>query len=188
MARDKRLLTGPEAQMWARAMADVVPLPGRVLPDPALLPPPTVRPRDQARPVMPRPREHAPMPRAPHPVQAGHVHLHGVDGALADRLRRGLLPIEGRIDLHGRTVDVAWRDLDRFLVHAHEAGHRCVIIITGKGLRGADPSRTGQIRAALPQWLAQPHLKGKIIAWSPAQAHHGGDGAFYVLLKRRRTR
>jgi len=114
-----------------------------------------------------------------------------LDGAKAKRLKKGLLPIEGRIDLHGMTQAHAHHVLNNFIAHAQSEGKRCVLVITGKG--GAevqDPDniyvtkRTGVLRHAVPQWLAQGDNARRVLAWNPARPNHGGDGALYVVLKR----
>ena len=119
--------------------------------------------------------------------------LTGMDGARARRLQRGALPIDARLDLHGLTQDKAYRVLTRFLARAQVMDNRVILVITGKG--GApkpDPdnmfrdTRTGVLRNAVPQWLAEPDNAGRVTAWHPAHPKHGGDGALYVVLRRLR--
>lgn len=108
------------------------------------------------------------------------------------RLRRGALAIDGTLDLHGMTRAEAHQALDTFIAHAVDGGRRCLLVITGKGTRsGADDfgrPRGGVLRAAVPRWLNAPSARPHILAMVPAQPRHGGDGAFYVLIKRRRSR
>jgi DNA-nicking Smr family endonuclease len=107
----------------------------------------------------------------------------GVDRRTDDRLRRGQLVIDGRIDLHGLTQSAAHDALVRFLGDSQQAGRRCVLIITGKG---AINQGGGILRNVTPRWLAEPGLRRMIVAIHQAQPRHGGEGALYVLLKRRR--
>jgi len=117
----------------------------------------------------------------------------GLDTRTADRLRRGDRAPDSRIDLHGMTADRAHPGLDRFIGQALSRGDRCVLVITGKGsVRGgaedAPFMRTerGVLRQAAPEWLrAGPHAH-EIVGIYAAHARHGGAGAFYVYLKRRR--
>ena len=51
---------------------------------------------------------------------------------------------------------------------------------------GAEDGNGGVLRGAVPRWLNQPTLRPKLLAFCHAQPKHGGDGALYVLLKRRR--
>ncbi len=108
----------------------------------------------------------------------------GVDKRTAQRLRRGQIAIEGRLDLHGLTQAEAHRALNGFLANAQGAGKRCVIVITGKGR--SDSSEGGVLRRAVPHWLDQPPNRGRIIAVRHAQPRHGGAGALYVLLRKAR--
>ena len=88
--------------------------------------------------------------------------------------------IEARLDLHGLDQDRARTRLVGFLLQAQDQGARSVLVITGKGLEGQ-----GVLRRRTPEWLADPRLKGVVAGLSPAEHHHGGEGAFYVALKRR---
>ena len=112
----------------------------------------------------------------------------GLDRRNLERLRRGKLPVEATIDLHGDTQAVAHRRLGAFLTRSQAAGRRCVLVITGKGRlgRGRDGQEPGVIRANLPHWLNEVPNRERVLAFAQAQPADGGAGAFYVLLKRRR--
>ena len=113
-----------------------------------------------------------------------------MDRRRRDKLRRGKIEPEARLDLHGMTSERAHAALVGFLVDAHARGLRLVLVITGKGRAGADtmvPERHGILRHSLPHWLAAPPLVGRILEVTPAHARHGGSGAFYVYLRRIRT-
>lgn len=113
---------------------------------------------------------------------------HGLAGDLDRRtlirLRKGQLPVEGEIDLHGHTQEKAHRYLDQFLATSQMRGHRCVLVITGKGSRSEEPE--GVLRAAVPRWLNQPANRSRVLAFAYATPAHGGEGAIYVLLRRLR--
>ncbi len=121
----------------------------------------------------------------------------GLDKRSAQRLKRGRLAIDGRIDLHGMTLDQAHAALDAFLDRADRAGKRCILVITGKGRRaramdrdtdrdfGAAPR--GVLRDAVPRWLQVGANRHRVLAIETARPQHGGDGAFYVLMRRKRT-
>ncbi len=110
----------------------------------------------------------------------------GIDRSTANKFQKGKMPIDGRIDLHGMTQDVAHNALNAFIEESWRAGKRCVLVITGKGSRADEYGRTGLLRQRTPQWLSAPRLRNRILAINQAQIQHGGAGAFYVLLKRRR--
>jgi DNA-nicking Smr family endonuclease len=132
-----------------------------------------------------------PVPKAPAPVpsppQRPHALSHGlavgIDKRQAERFRRGKTPIEGKIDLHGRTQQQAHDDLHAFLGRAHASGKRMVLVITGKGITG---SKSGVLRENVPRWLNEPTLRGRVLAFDYAEPQHGGEGALYVLLKRKK--
>jgi len=106
-----------------------------------------------------------------------------IDRRLKQRLARGQIEIDGRIDLHGRTLNEAHAALLRFLHRAQGEGFRTVLVITGKG--GPDPDR-GVLRRQVPLWLTLPDLRAYVLAVEEAHVAHGGAGALYVRLRRGR--
>lgn len=121
-------------------------------------------------------------PAPPCPQALDHRRAPGLDKGTAGRLAKGMMAIDAVIDLHGLTQPVAHAALSRFIAGSADLGRRCVLVITGKGSREG----AGILRAEVPRWLTEPALKGLILAFTPAQPKHGGGGALYVLLKRRR--
>src|SRR5436853_2680089 len=119
----------------------------------------------------------APAPKAPP--------LMRIERRLKQRLARGQIEIDGRIDLHGRTLSEAHAALLRFLHRAQGEGARTVLVITGKG--GPDPERgRGVLRRQVPLWLTLPDLRVYVLAVEEAHVAHGGAGALYVRLRRGR--
>jgi DNA-nicking Smr family endonuclease len=106
----------------------------------------------------------------------------GLDRRQSLRLRRGQLAIEGRLDLHGLTQAEAHRALASFVARSQAAGKRVLLIVTGKGSREG----SGVLRGAVPRWLAEPALKSRVLTTARAVPRDGGDGAFYLLLRRAR--
>lgn len=100
-----------------------------------------------------------------------------------DKLRKGRLRPQGRLDLHGLTADRALHALNAFLADAQRNDKRCVLVITGKG---SMKEGGGVIRRELPAWLNAPGNRARVLGFAGAQPADGGGGAFYVLLKRRR--
>jgi len=163
-ARGDRLL-------WREAMRSVTPLRGRA----AAISPPS----GSTRPMT------AVEERASHQIQLPPLdNFSGIDRANAERLKRGLHPIEARLDLHGKTVAEAHHALAAFVHRSSEAGRRCVLVITGRGL---GPSGPGVLKSAVPRWLEEVGLRRKILAIAPAQPRDGGAGALYLLLRRHRV-
>jgi DNA-nicking Smr family endonuclease len=110
----------------------------------------------------------------------------GLDRRTAERLRRGEMPIEARLDLHGLRQGEAQDRLVRFLLESYASGRRCVLVITGKGNRFSPEQEAGILRRMLPVWLGMMPLAPIILAHAPAKARDGGSGAFYILLRRQR--
>ncbi|HYH17444.1 MAG TPA: Smr/MutS family protein [Azospirillum sp.] len=190
MTRRKRTVTADEQALWRIAMRDAVPMPGRTLAEAMTSAPPLAE-----APAEPKPPPAPPLP-PPKPSKRTYVHVapppllpgdtSAIDGRNADRLRRGKMEIDGRIDLHGMTQAQAHTALASFVHRAWHEGRRCVLVITGKGtFSGAGG---GVLRRAVPSWLGEAPLRPMVLAVQPAQPKDGGDGALYVLIKRRRDR
>jgi DNA-nicking Smr family endonuclease len=100
------------------------------------------------------------------------------------RLARGLAEVDARIDLHGMRQERAFNALVAFLRKAQARGDRFVLVVTGKG-RASEDGR-GILRESVPAWLARPDLRNLIVGWEQASRRHGGAGALYVRVRRRR--
>jgi len=115
----------------------------------------------------------------------------GIEPNLKQRLQRGRVEIDGTIDLHGMRQVEAHAALTRFIYARAARGDRTLLVITGKGLKklGDDAAviiERGVLRAMLPIWLTEPDLAPLVAGWDTAAQGHGGDGAFYVRLRRER--
>ena len=191
--RRRRVPSAAEKALWRLAMRDATPLPGRApLQEPALPaepPPEPVAPA--ALPSPPRARRAPPAPIALPKLST--TSTPGLDTRSAERLKRGQLPIESRLDLHGMTQEAARLALDHFIADAYATGRRAVLVITGKGLlaRG-DPQEPwhhatgGVLKHMTPRWLNEAPNRTRVLAFSEAQPRHGGAGALYILIRRHR--
>lgn len=126
----------------------------------------------------------------------------GLERGLADKLRRGKLRPDGRLDLHGFRQEEAHQALIGFLTRAQARDKRLVLVITGKGDayysggggdsgdddEGNDSTarQSGILRRMLPMWLDEPPLRPLIAGFQPAHRHDGGDGAFYIHIRKPR--
>lgn len=124
----------------------------------------------------------APAPMAAPPDKA-------VDPAIHKKVRRGRIQIDGTIDLHGLTQAEARAALHRFIQARFSRGDRTVLVITGKGVKTdndyiAAMTERGVLRTMLPVWLNEPSLASLVSGWSLAARGHGGEGAYYVRLRR----
>jgi DNA-nicking Smr family endonuclease len=102
----------------------------------------------------------------------------GVRTQVVRHLRRGLIPIEGELDLHGLDQTAARYHLADFLTYSRNAGRRCVRIVHGKGYRSG--ARGPVLKTAVDLWLRR---HPDVLAFTSARPIDGGTGALYVLLR-----
>jgi DNA-nicking Smr family endonuclease len=174
----RRPLSAEERRLWAAVARSIAPLPGRALPalepEPAPQPAiPTARPLVPAEPPRPQGRPALP-PLAP------------IEPKTVRALSRGTAKADSVIDLHGMTQAEAHGALMRFLRRSQGAGHRLVLVVTGKGRPedGLRPGQRGILRRMVPHWLALPEARHIVLGWDEAGPRQGGAGALYVRLRR----
>lgn len=179
-------LTEEEVRLWRTAMREVRPLSRQdatpASDDQSEELPPARHPRKATSPVA------APPPRPSRLPALKHGAAPGLDKRRAERLRRGKLAVEGRIDLHGMTQEAARRALDVFIASSYAAERRMLLVITGKGIRpnARSEEAIGVLRQAVPRWLNEAPNRERVLAFTHAQPRDGGTGALYVLLRRKR--
>lgn len=175
-----RRLSPDEHALWRRVVATVNPL------DPAHMPPVEVVASAQPRPSPPI----SPL-KPPPPAPAKVTPAIGVtlDGGWDRRLATGRIAPDSSIDLHGHTLDSAYRALDEHLGRAIARGDRVVLLVTGKPPRPESerPHARGRIRAAVGDWLAASRHAAHIAAVRGAHPRHGGAGALYIVVRRTRN-
>jgi len=113
-----------------------------------------------------------------------HGHAPGLDASAKRRMRRGKMDIDATIDLHGMTKNKAYQALVKFIETAFQLGNQNILVITGKGLK--NDGSVGVLRKSVPDWLNQPAIAPWIKGFSYAAPKHGGVGAIYVMLRRRK--
>lgn len=145
---------------------------------PAKPQPPGPGPKRRAREAGPPAQQPAPQPR--HVIPKEQPISREVDARTQMRLRRGQMEIEARIDLHGHSVQNAYFALRGFISEQFNRGARCVLVIHGKGSLNGE----GKIRREMPHWLNE--WRDMVLQHSYAKPQDGGDGASYVLLRRKR--
>jgi DNA-nicking Smr family endonuclease len=187
MAR-RRGLTPEDRLVWEQVAATTTPLRPRA--SPAAPPPPEPK-HLPPRPVVPRPlaAPRAATAPAPDPHAALERAQPQMDRRRFEKLRRGRVEPDARLDLHGLTAERAHAALTSFVLGAHARDDRLLLVITGKGRPDAAairPHRHGILHHSVPHWLAAPPLVGHVLQVAQAHQRHGGAGAFYVCLRRRR--
>ncbi|PEQ13019.1 DNA mismatch repair protein MutS [Novosphingobium sp. PC22D] len=195
-----RKLSPQEAEAWARVARTVAPI---AVPsaDRAAQPDPPKTPAQQPKAVTPPPRS-ASVParnartvaalarqarsQPPPPSATGPT---GLDSSWDRKLARGAVAPDFTLDLHGATLEAAYSRLLHGLAQARSLDARVVLVITGKPrpVDAADRgTQRGAIRAKIADWLAASGVASDIAAIRNAHRRHGGSGALYVILKRRR--
>jgi DNA-nicking Smr family endonuclease len=181
--RRSRPLTADEDELWSNVTRSVAPLPSKRRAPKPELPAEEAAPPPPPRPAPPAPASRTPAPRPLPPPPR----LAPIDRRLKQKLARGREAIDRSIDLHGLTQAEAHAALVRFLRNARAEGARLVLVITGKGARNDDfPADRGVLRRQVPHWLRSAELRDCVIGFDWAHAAHGGEGALYVRIRRKR--
>jgi DNA-nicking Smr family endonuclease len=111
--------------------------------------------------------------------------ISGVDKNTMRRLKRGQIPVQDHIDLHGLTQKEAETRVREFLVRSQGRGLQCVLIVHGRGLNS--PDSIPVLKERLPVWLNRGPARKIVKAFSSARPYDGGTGAIYVLMRRHRA-
>ncbi|MEA3040855.1 MAG: hypothetical protein QOC65_344 [Sphingomonadales bacterium] len=142
-------------------------------------------PAEAEAPVVPR--RAGPIPRPVPVAKSKPAPGTTLDGSWDRRLARGLAAPDVTVDLHGHNLATAYDLLDRRLGEAIGSGARLLLLITGKPpSAGRGPIARGAIRAAVGDWLASSRHAADIAAVRNAHPRHGGAGALYIVLRRKR--
>lgn len=180
-----RRLDAEERALWRKVTASVRPLRTRdAAPVPEELADAAAGVEGKAG-VLPSPLRLEPAPRRTKTGGAAPP-ADTLDGGWDRRLRRGMVAPERSIDLHGHTLASAHAALDAALDRAIAEDARLLLLVTGRPPRPGE--RRGAIRAAVGDWLAASRHASRIAAVRNAHPRHGGAGALYVILRRRRER
>ena len=180
--RRHRRLSDAERTLWSEVTRDIAPFrlptPGKQdsTNEPELAPPVSAKPTPlRAPPSSSAVRERNQPPLAP------------LGRRMRQRIARGSYAIGGRLDLHGLTQREAHDRLLGFLRTAQARGDILVLVITGKGAPGAEAGHErGVLKRQVPQWLRLPAFRELVVGFEPAHVAHGGEGALYVRVRRRR--
>lgn len=174
--RRRRVLSADERVLWTTVIKSVAPLHGRNETDAdGEIVGGTMQPKLSAT-------KPAPLPPS---GEGKHSALAPLSRRMKQRVARGREAIDGRLDLHGLTQSEAHATLLRFLRAASARGARLVLVITGKGAREGSAER-GILKRQVPHWLALPEFRALVVGFDDAHVTHGGEGALYVRVRRRK--
>ncbi|WP_170326110.1 Smr/MutS family protein [Ruegeria arenilitoris] len=193
----RRKLTEEEIELWRKVTKQAErlhpELPQSVHPTTLPKPKPTKAPKfrldgfEVGQNAPNKPSRHALKPSVTDNLRASPVQM---DTKAFGRMKRGKLKPEGKLDLHGMRIDTAHPALIRFVLTSQAQGKRLVLVVTGKGKDrdepGPIPTPRGVLRNNVPHWLSIPPLAQAVLQVTPAHISHGGDGAYYVYLRRTR--
>ncbi|UWQ91421.1 Smr/MutS family protein [Rhodobacteraceae bacterium M382] len=191
----RRKLTSDEINLWHRVVEQTermhpgahstpqaLPLPK---PKPTKQPLPRIENFELGRTAKSKPVKHELKPSIADSMRASALQM---DFKSFARMKRGKIKPEARIDLHGMRQAEAHPELRHFILSSQAAGKRLVLVITGKGKRRDDPGPIptpfGVLKHQVPQWLSLPPMAQAVLQVTPAHISHGGDGAYYVYLRR----
>lgn len=195
--RKKKLLSEEDRALWAKVTKTLTPLERNV---------PKASPeevsfeelfegKDKTKAEKPVHRKTATAMRpTPQPKSPAPPPLATLEHKFRRKLVRGVTLIEARIDLHGLRQEEAHTRLRGFLYDCQSRGHKVVLVITGKGgsaqtsgnWSGLHGEERGVLRRVVPHWLSMPDLRSVVVGYEQAHLSHGGAGALYVRIRRRR--
>ncbi len=96
-----------------------------------------------------------------------------------------------KIDLHGYTLNEANQVVKKFILESFDLGYNQLLIVTGKGSRSKSydnpylSKELSVLKYSIPEYIKEnKDLTSKIYKISPALQKDGGEGAFYVFLKK----
>lgn len=177
----RRHLSPDEQALWSaltRSVRPIRPVPPR---PPAPLPVRSVDVPDKTE-LMPASLRIAPNPPARTPATV-------LDSGWERQIRRGTLSPDMSIDLHGHSLSAAHARLDRAIGTALAQDVRVLLVVTGKppkNLASGGSAHRGAIRHEIGHWLETSRYSDRIASVRVAHPRHGGDGAIYLILRRKK--
>jgi len=168
-SKDGRPLKPEEKTVWKRVAKTIAPRRYEKGPKSARPLPPTDPTQEDFANMLRLPPDIAPAPRGL---------PQSLDENQDKKTRRGQVVIDAKIDLHDMTQAQAKPALMKAIIRASNRNHKCVLVVTGKGLRGE-----GVLRRNFIGWIGDPQIRPLIATYAQAHIKHGGSGAWYVFLK-----
>ncbi len=105
------------------------------------------------------------------------------------RIRSGSISPDASIDLHEHTLSAAHARLNQSIAAALARDARVLLVVTGKPPKNVateGKGRRGAIRGEIGHWLETSPYADRIASVRVAHPRHGGDGALYLILRRKK--
>ena len=110
-------------------------------------------------------------------------------------IKKGSFHIDKKIDFHGKSLLESEEKFSNTIVQSYNSGQRCLLFVTGKGLfksknyEESDKPKLyhGIIRSSFVEWARSKKFSKYILSFEQASIEHGGDGAFYVYLRKNKN-
>ena len=126
-------------------------------------------------------------------IKNSQFYLEKID--LKRGIKKGSFHIDKKIDFHGKSLLESEEQFNNTIIESYNSGQRCLLFVTGKGLfksknyeEGYKPKLYhGIIRASFVDWVRSKKFSKYILSFEQASIEHGGDGAFYVYLRKNKN-
>ena len=110
-------------------------------------------------------------------------------------IKKGVFRIEKKTDFHGKTLLESEELFSSTVLNCYDRGYRCLLFVTGKGMikkkefdyNNSPKLYHGVIRSNFTKWAKSSKFSKQILSFEPASIEHGGDGAFYVYLRKKKN-
>ena len=97
------------------------------------------------------------------------------------------------LDLHGSSLDKANKLVKEFIIKSFTDGYKRLLIITGKGLRSKvykNPyfsEKMSVLKHSVPEFISgDEDLNNRVSKITMANPKDGGEGAFYIFLRKKK--
>jgi len=133
------------------------------------------------------------LPNSKIPIKNSEFFLEKID--LKKAIKKGSFHIDQKIDFHGRSLLESEEKFNNTIIESYNSGQRCLLFVTGKGLfKPKNYEQTekpklyhGVIRSSFVGWARSKKFSKYILSFEQASIEHGGDGAFYVYLRKNKN-
>ena len=98
------------------------------------------------------------------------------------------------VDLHGYTLDQANKSIENFIIKSYKESINKLIVVTGKGLHSQNEKNPyvskelSILKYSVPEFISKnKNLMNIIYEITDAKIEDGGEGAFYIFLKKNKS-